>query len=93
MTKALRYSLKLEQALRCFAANGRLEIDNNRAERALRALAVGRNNWMIFMAEGGGETAAVLLSLVMTARTVGIDPKAYLRDLLLRIAAKRDGWG
>jgi len=90
MAKALRYALKLEQALRRYATDGRLEIDNNRAERALRAVAVGRKNWMFFMTEGGGETAVVLLSLVMTAKAVGIDPKAYIRDLLQRVATESD---
>ena len=56
------------------------------AERALRAVAVGRKNWMFFQTEGGGETAVVMLSLVMTAKAAGVDPRTYLRDVLLRIA-------
>ena len=74
------YSLKLEDALRRYVTDGRLEIDNNRAERALRQVAVGRKNWMFFLTEGGGESAAVLLSLVMTAKAIGLDPQNYLRD-------------
>ncbi len=90
MATALRYSLSLETALRRYATDGRLEIDNNRAERALRPVAVGRKNWMFFQSEGGGETATVLLSLVMTAKAIGLDPKVYLRDVLLRVARESD---
>lgn len=90
MAAALKYSLTLETALRRYASDGRLEIDNNRAERALRPVAVGRKNWMFFQREGGGETATVLLSLVMTAKAIGLDPKTYLRDVLLRIARESD---
>jgi len=90
MAAALRYSLTLETALRGYTGDGRLEIDNNRAERALRPVAVGRKNWMFFQTEGGGDTATVLLSLVMTAKAIGIDPKTYLRDVLLRIARETD---
>ena len=87
---ALRYSLKLEDALRRYASDGRLEIDNNRSERGLRPVAVGRKNWMFFQTESGGETATVLLSLVMTAKAIGLNPQTYLRDVLLRIARESD---
>jgi len=90
MGRALAYALKLEQALRRFLDDGRLEMDNNPAERALRAVAVGRKNWLFFQTEGGGETAVVMLSLVMTAKAAGIDPRTYLRDVLLRIARETD---
>jgi len=90
MGEALNYALKLESALRQYLDNGRLSIDNNAAERALRAVAVGRNNWLFFQTEGGGETAVVLLSLVMTAKSIGIDPRIYLRDVMLRIAHETD---
>ena len=90
MAAALRYCLKLEEALRRYATDGRLEIDNNRAERALRQVAVGRKNWMFFLTEGGGESAVVLLSLVMTAKAIGLNPQAYLRDVLLRVARESD---
>ncbi len=90
MGQALGYALKLERALRRYLANGRLSIDNNAAERALRAVAVGRKNWLFFQTEGGGDTAVVLLSLVMTAKALGIDPRLYLRDVMLRIARETD---
>lgn len=90
MGRALAYTLTLEDALRRFLDDGRLEMDNNAAERALRAVAVGRKNWLFFQTEGGGETAVVLLSLVMTAKAAGVDPRTYLRDLLLRVARETD---
>lgn len=90
MGVALNYALKLETALRRYLDNGRLSIDNNAAERALRAVAVGRKNWLFFQTEGGGDTAVVLLSLVMTAKAIGLDPRVYLRDVMLRIAHESD---
>ena len=90
MGVALNYALKLETALRRYLDNGRLSIDNNAAERALRAVAVGRKNWLFFQTEGGGATAVVLLSLVMTAKSIGVDPRVYLRDVMLRIARETD---
>jgi len=90
MGGALSYTLKLEPALRRYLENGRLSIDNNAAERALRAVAVGRKNWLFFQTEGGGDTAIVLLSLVMTAKAIGVDPRTYLRDVMLRIARESD---
>ena len=56
----------------------------------MRAVAVGRKNWLFFQNEGGGETAVVLLSLVMTAKSIGLDPRVYLRDTMLRIAREAD---
>lgn len=90
MGRALRYALKLEVALRRFLDDGRLEADNNAAERALRSVAVGRKNWLFFQTEGGGANAVVMLSLVMSAKAAGIDPKVYLRDVLLRIGREVD---
>ena len=90
MGQALSYTLKLETALRRYLDNGRLSIDNNAAERALRAVAIGRKNWLFFQTEGGGETAVVLLSLVMTAKAIGVDPRTYLRDVMLRINHESD---
>jgi len=90
MGGALAYALRLEPALRRYLNDGRLSIDNNAAERALRAVAVGRKNWLFFERERGGETAVVILSLVMTAKAIGIDPRVYLRDVMLRIARESD---
>ena len=90
MGKALGYALRLETALRQFLNDGRLEMENNAAERALRAVAIGRNNWTFFQNEGGGKTAVILLSLVMTAKAIGINPQTYLRDIQSRLAHETD---
>jgi hypothetical protein len=63
-----------------------LEIDNNAAERSLRGVAVGRKNWMFYGSDQGGRTAAVLTSLIATAKRLALDPFAYLRDLFARLS-------
>jgi hypothetical protein len=87
---AIRYAQKNWIALNRYVEDGRLEIDNNGAERALRKVAVGRSNWTFLGSEVGGETAAVMLTLVTSAREVGIDPREYLRDVMLRIGRCSD---
>ena len=66
--------------------DGRIEIDNNAAERALRAVALGRKNYLFAGAEVGGERAAAIYSLVGTAKLNGLDPEGYLREVLTQIA-------
>lgn len=66
--------------------DGRIEIDNNAAERALRGVALGRNNYLFMGSDAGGERAASIYSLVETAKLNGLDPQAYLRGVLTRIA-------
>jgi uncharacterized Ntn-hydrolase superfamily protein len=80
---AVRYALERWAALLRFCDDGRIEIDNNAAERALRVVALGRKN---FGSDSGGESAAVIYSLLGTANLNGIDPESYLRDVLSRIA-------
>lgn len=87
---AIRYALGRWEALGRFVEDGRLELDNNRAERALRAVAVGRKNWMQIGNERGGQTAAVFYSLIGTCKARGIDPKVYLHDVMLRLAEGAD---
>ena len=65
---------------------GFLELDNGACERAFKPLALGRNNWLFVGSDRGGETAAVLMSLCTTCKTLGIDRQAYLRDVLDRIS-------
>jgi transposase len=84
--KAIRYSLTRWEALCRYCDDGRIEIDNNAAERSLRAIALGRKNFMFAGSDVGGERAAALYSLVGTAKLNGIDPEAYLRELLTRIS-------
>jgi transposase len=83
---AVRYALGRWEALMRFCDAGHIEVDNNAAERALRAVALGRKNFLFAGSDGGGESAAAIYSLVGTAKLNGIDPESYLRNLLSRIA-------
>ncbi len=85
ISQAIEYTLGNWTALTRYAADGRLEIDNNAAERALRTVVIGRKNWLFAGSERGGHAAATLYSLVTSAKRNGLDPFAYLRDLLARI--------
>ena len=69
----------------CFQHDGRLEISNNAAENAIRPIAIGRKNWLFAGSDSGGERAAVFYTLIRTARLNGVEPQAYLRDVLTRI--------
>ncbi len=64
-----------------FCDDGRIEIDNNAAERALRVVALGRKNFLFAGSDGGGESAAAIYSLLGTAKLNGIDPESYLRNV------------
>ena len=83
---ALAYALSNWAALRRYTDDGDLAIDNNGAERSLRGIAVGRRNWTFFGSDNGGRTAAVLTSFMASCQRLKIDPWAYLRDTLERIA-------
>ncbi|NQU43036.1 IS66 family transposase [bacterium] len=80
--KAIAYAQNHWTALNRFTQDGNLEIDNNSAERAIRPLCVGRNNWLFAGSERGGHAAAILYSLVQSAKRHALDPFRYLRDLL-----------
>lgn len=84
--EAIRYALSRWKSLCGFLDDGSIEIDNNAAERAIRPIALGRKNWLFAGSDKGGERAAAMLSLIETARMNGLDPEAYLRDVLTRIA-------
>lgn len=86
MGKAIAYALRRWEAMQTFLEDGRLELDNNRSERALRAVAVGRKNWIQVGNERGGKGAAVCYSLIGSCKARGIDPMMYLRDVILRVA-------
>jgi hypothetical protein len=90
LATAINYALTHWTALMRYCEDGRLEIDNNAAERALRTVAVGRKNWIFFGNERGGEAAAVVYSLIATCKEHDVDPRTYLRDVLLRIAKTSD---
>jgi len=83
---AIRYALSRWPALTRYRDDGRLEIDNNAAERALRAVALGRKNWLFAGSDDGGERAATIYSLIGTAKLNELDPEAYLRYVLERIS-------
>jgi transposase len=85
-TAAIRYALTLWAALTRYCDDGRLEIDNNAAERALRAVTLGRKNYLFAGSDAGGERAAVIYTLIGSAKLNGLDPEAYLREVLTRIA-------
>lgn len=85
--RAVRYALKNWKALTRYAGDGNLEIDNNRTEQTIRGIAVGRGNWMFFGSDVGGKTAAVLRSFVASCQRAKVDPFAWFKDVLSRIAA------
>lgn len=87
--KALRYGVKLWPALTRYLEDGHLEIDNGIAERALRGVAVGRRNWLFAGSLQGGVRAATLYSVIETAKMNGLNPEAYIADVLGKVA---EGW-
>jgi len=86
MTKAIRYGTKRWDAFTRFLDDGRLEIDNNTAERAIRPIAIGRKNWLFAGSEAGGERAAAICSVIETAKMNGLEPQAYIADIIAKIA-------
>lgn len=86
MGQATAYALAQWQALTRYLEDGRLAIDNNAAERALRIVAVGRKNWLFAGSDEGGRRAAILYSLIGSCRLIHVDPWAYLADVLERIS-------
>lgn len=83
--QAITYTQAQWKALTRYVEDGILEIDNNRAERALRRIAIGRKNWMFAGSDEGGRRAATLYSLVASCASLKINPYAYLRDVLERL--------
>jgi transposase len=86
LAKAVSYILTRWAALTRYRDDGRIEIDNNAAERSLRAVALGRKNYLFCGSDAGGERAAAIYSLIGTAKLNDLDPEAYLRYVLERIA-------
>src|SRR6056297_1930251 len=85
LAKAFRYGLARQEAFSLFLIDGRVAIDNNPAERALRPIGIGRKNWLFAGAVTGAETLARAMTVIETAKLNGIDPLAYLADILDRI--------
>jgi hypothetical protein len=88
--KAVGYFLNQWDALCVFTGDGRVAIDNNRVERQMRCVAVGRKNWLFAGSEEGGHRAAAIYSLVCTCSLLGIEPWAYLKDVLQKLAEGAD---
>lgn len=86
ITQFFMSSLNQRQALVYYCEDGRAEIDNNIAENALRGVALGRKNFMFLGADSGGDRAAAMYSLIVSAKLNGIDPQSYLRHVLPHIA-------
>ncbi|WP_147299705.1 IS66 family transposase, partial [Cupriavidus taiwanensis] len=85
-SRAILYALNRWEALTRYCDDGRLEIDNLPVERALRGVAIGRRNYLFAGADSGEERAAAIYSLIGTAELNGVDPEAYPRFVLARIA-------
>ena len=83
--KAIRYALGQWESVMVYAGDGRVEIDNNPCERAIRPTAVGKKNWLFFGEAEAGERSAIVYTIIESCRRRGIDPYAYLRDVLTRL--------
>ncbi|MEO6215113.1 MAG: IS66 family transposase [Sphingomonas sp.] len=86
MAKAIAYGRKRWVALTRFTDHGRLEIDNNIAERAMRSIAIGRKNWLFAGSKAGGERAAAIYTVIETCKLNGVEPQAYIADVIAKIA-------
>jgi transposase len=83
---AFNYAINRREALSRFITDGRLEVDNNIAENAMRCVALGRKNYLFAGSNAGGDRAASIYTLLQTAKLNGVNPEAYLRDTLTKIA-------
>ena len=89
VAQAMDYMLKRWEAFTRFLEDGCICLTNNAAERALRGIALGRKSWLFAGSDRGGDRAAVMYTLLCTCQLAGVDPQAYIADVLLKIAA---GW-
>ena len=86
LAQAIYYALVRWEAMVRYVNDGRIEIDNNAIERQIRPIAVGRKNYLFAGSDAGGERAAMMYSLINTAKLNGLDPEAYLTKVLTVIA-------
>src|SRR5204862_4079998 len=84
--KAMEYMLKRWTAFTHFLDDGRICLSNNAAKRALRGIALGRKSWLFAGSDRGGQRAAAMYSIIVTAKMNDVDPQAWLADVLARIA-------
>lgn len=85
LANAFRYALTRWPSFCLFLEDGRVAIDNNAAERALRPIGIGRRNWLFAGSDTGAETLARAMTIIETAKMNGLDPQAYLTDVIARI--------
>lgn len=85
LAEAIRYALSRWDGLTRFLHDGRIELDTNPVERAIRPVALGRKNHLFAGSDGGGERWAILCSLIETCKLNDVEPYAYLRDVLQRM--------
>jgi transposase len=85
--EAITYTLNQAQSLQRYLDDGRLAVDNNRCERSLRGIAIGRRNWMFTGSDAGGRAAAAMFSLISSARRNNVEPLNYLTDVFTRLPA------
>jgi hypothetical protein len=85
LAKAMRYALSRWPSFTLFLEDGRIAIDNNVAERAVKPVVIGRKNWMFAGSDAGGETLADAMTIIESAKMSGLNPEAYLADVLARI--------
>jgi transposase len=86
LAKAIRYALSRWEALCRFTSDGRLEMENNAAERAIKPSVLGRKNYLFAGSDAGGQRAAIMYTIIESAKMSGLDPEAYLTDVIARIA-------
>jgi len=89
LAKAIRYALTRIKKLRPCIDHCIVELDNNSAERSIRCVALGRKNYLFMGSKGGGKSAAIAYTLIKIAKLNGVDPQAWLTDVLSRIAGHK----
>ena len=87
MAKALTYGRKRWDALTRYLGEGIAEMDNNIAERSIRSIAIGRKNWLFTGSKAGGTRAAAIYSVIETCKLNGVEPQAYITDVIEKIAS------
>ena len=85
LAEAIRYALSQWDCLTRFVDDGRIEIESNVVERAIRPIALNRKNALFAGSDGGGESRAIVASLIETCKLNGVDPQAYMADVLTKI--------
>jgi len=83
--EALNYTLNLWTELEYYLCDGRIEIDNNHVENAIRPTAIGKKNWLFVGADGAGQSSAILYTIIQECRRLGLNPQTYLTEVLKRL--------